>query len=337
MAAGVMLCGFCPIGAFAKIGAFDVLNPKLSNRPSLKELGPKGAVQRGDSMLDVSVESLLILASSYGAKKDYENQIRILRKITSKNKTKGEYQIQLLRALRLRYFKTKNLDHKKEVVQAVHHVLERYKKHREPAQLEMLALLQYKEGGLYNAYDVLDLFQTMVRDFGPKKMYIRGVCKYLYLNQFYQQSLKACKKASRLDPKSAGNYVYYALSLKDEEQKEKQVQKSADQFPRSFLAQSSAGETFLQQKSYKQAHFYWARAVQLRPDAAKAHLGLAQALFEMGRFRDSRPHFFKACVLDKAQVLWAFKQAKSKLNQKNKFALADDFSKSITKCFHQAG
>ncbi len=330
---GVWMVIFVLYSSFSLAQKLDLLN--APSRPAIRSNNKSQAVDREG--LAVSEESLLLLAQSYESKKDYENQIRILRKLVSKNKTNSSYHLQLIRAFKTRYFHTKNIEHKKEVVQTIHQVMQmKNKKHHELAQLEMLSLLQYKEDVKYNNYAILELFQKMVRDFGKKKIYVRGLCEYLYINQFYQQSLKTCQEAKKIDPKGSSNYIYYALSVKDPEQMEKHLKSSAERFPQSALVQVKAGEHFLKQKSYQTAKMYYAKAVDLDASLVMAQLGLAQSLFGMEQFKIAYKHFLKACILDKPGTLWAFKQAKSKLNQKSQFKMAEFFRKGIIKCFHKA-
>ena len=93
------------------------------------------------------------------------------------------------------------------------------------------------------------------------------------------------------------------------------------------MAQLQAGEVFLKQKSYSSAAIYYRKAVQLAPNSAPARVGLAQSLFGMGQFKKAYLHFMKACILNKSEYLWVFKQAKSMLNQQNRFSVAEFFEK----------
>ena len=189
---------------------------------------------------------------------------------------------------------------------------------------------------LSSDYAILKLLQTLLREFGVKKAYIKDICKYFYINQFYTQSLSGCKKAIKYDPKEPSNYVYYALSLKDREQRGKYLKQVVKKFPDSIMARMYTGRFLLEEADYKSALPHFKKAVRLLPNNATAHVGLARTLFHTKQEKASYKHFLKACVLDKQRMLWAFKQAKSILNQKNQFKLADSFEKGITKCFFQS-
>ncbi len=328
--------------------AVDLLDQNISKTGRLKSRkeGGSGGIRDESSPSAVnrthfeetsSVESLFLLAQVYGEKEDYENQVRVLRRLIAKDRKNGKYWLKLIKALRLWYFKTHELNYKKETVDAIRQVkeLKLNRKYQELAQLEMLSLLQNQKDIKLNHYAILELYNQLVRNFGKKKMYIRGVCEYLYINQFYQKSLSNCKKAIQNDPRGVSNYVYYALSLKDPLKKETNLKQVADRFSKSFLAQLKAGDVFFGQKNYKKALFYYSRAVRLNSQSVEAQVGLAQSLFSDGQFKKSYSHFLKACLLDRQEALWIFKKAKSLLNQKNKFVLAEFFEKGMTKCSNQ--
>ena len=313
----------------------DFLSVLPEQRKELKQNKNKISIQRLESITNNSPESLLLLAQAYYDKGDYKNQIRILEKLVNKYKKNGLYHLELIRAFRKAYFKTAEPDYRKKTVESIHQVLRLDKKYHEPAQLEMLSLLQYKKDIEANHYAILKLLQSIISEFGNKKIYVRNLCKYLYINKFYQQSLTTCKKAIKQDPDGVDNYVYYALSIEDSTKMEQQLKWVAKKFPQSALAQLQAGEVFLKQKSYPSAVIYYRRAVRLAPNSAPARAGLAQSLFGIGQFKKSYTHFVKACVLNKSEYLWVFKQAKSMLNQQNRFSVAEFFEKGINQCFHK--
>ena len=116
----------------------------------------------------------------------------------------------------------------------------------------MLELLKFTEDSEESKYDILQLLQTLIREFGVKKIYVQDICKYLYINKFYRQSLASCKKAIKYYPKSATNHVYYALSMEDSKKTGEYLKQTAKKFPQSAFAQIQAGQFFIQQKDYGQ-------------------------------------------------------------------------------------
>ena len=321
----------------------DFLNKKLT--PYLREKEAidnininknKKAINLLESLDDISPRSLLILAQAYENTGDYENQIRILRQLVKKNKKNSIYLLELAKGLRKLYFKTGLFQYREEVLETINQVYALPKKYHEKAHLEMMNLLKYKEDSEETNYAILKLLQTLIREFGIKRAYIKDICKYFYINKFYNQSLSGCKKAIKYDPKEPSNYIYYALSMEKQEDIEQGLKLAVKKFPKSSFAQIQAGHYFLEQKEYKAARPYFKNSAKIEPNSAQVQLGLAQSLFHSGKEKESYTHFFKACMLDKPQMLWAFKQAKSILNQKSKFKLASSFERGITKCLLKA-
>ena len=321
----------------------DFLNKKLTPRLQekkavdyIKKNKNSKAIHLLESLEDSSPRSLLILAQAYENQGDFDNQIRVLKKLVKKNKKNGKYLIELAKGFRSRYFETGLFKHREEAVAVINEVYKLDKKYHEQAHLEMLKLLQYKEDSEETNYAILKLLQKLIREFGIKRAYIKEICKYFYTNKFYSQSLSGCKKAMRYDPKEPSNYIYYALSLEKPEDIEKNLKKAVKKFPKSAFVQMKTGSYYVEQKDYSSALPYFEKAVQLDSDSAEIHLGLAQSLFHTRKEKKSYKHFLKACMINKSQMLWAFKQAKSILNQKSKFTLAVSFEKGITKCFLRA-
>ena len=315
------------------------LTPRLQEKKAvdyMKKNKNSKAIHLLESLEDSSPRSLLILAQAYENQGDYDNQIRVLKQLVKKNKKNGEYLIELAKGFRSRYFQTGLFKHREEAVTIINEVYKLEKKFHEQAHLEMLKLLQYKEDSEETNYAILKLLQKLIREFGIKRAYIKEICKYFHANKFYSQSRSGCKKAMRYDPKEPSNYIYYALSLEKPEDIEKNLKKAVKKFPKSAFAQMKIGFYFAEQKDYPSALPYFEEAVQLDSNSAEIHLGLAQSLFHTRKEKKSYKHFLKACMLNKSQMLWAFKQAKSILNQNSKFTLSASFEKGITKCFLRA-
>lgn len=321
----------------------DFLNKKLAPRLREKEAidyiknsKNNKAIDLLESLEDSSARSLLILAQAYENKGDYENQIRVLKQLVKKNKKNGLYLLELAKGFRKLYFKTGLFKYREEAITHINHILKLHKKYHEKAHLEMLNLLKYKEDSEETNYAILKLLQTLIREFGVKRTYVKDICKYFYLNKFYNQSLSGCKKAMKYDPKEPSNYIYYALSMEETEEIEENLKKAVRKFPKSLFVRLSIGQFFITQKDYKSALPHFNKALKIKSNSAEGQMGLAQSLFYNGKEKTSYKHFLKACMLDKPQMLWPFKQAKSILNQKSKFKLAGTFEKGITRCFLRA-
>jgi len=318
----------------------DFLNQQISPRLKQKKVADqiknnrhKKNINLTEDLDDNSHHSLLVLAQAYEQNNDYDNQIRVLKQLVKKDTKNGNYLIELARAFRNLYFKTGIFKHREDAIKFINQTLELNKKYHEKAHLEMLELLKFNEDSEENNYSILKLLQTLIRKFGVKKVYVKDICKYFYINKFYVQSLSSCKKAIKYDPKEVSNHIYYALSMEKLEDKEKQLKITVRRFPKSAFAHNKAGQFFIEQKEYKNALPYFEQAVLLDPKSTEGQLGLAQSLLHTGREEESYKHFLNACMSDKSRMLWAFKQAKSILNQKSKFNLASTFEKGITKCY----
>ena len=310
--------------------------PQNQKKKAMSHRKYKKTIDRLESLENNSSSSLLILAQAYENTEDYKNQIRVLKQLVKKNKKNGAYLLELAKGLRKFYFKTGLLKYREESITIINKIFELDRKHHEKAHLEMLKLLKYNEDSKETNYAILKLLQKLIREFGMKRAYVKDICKYFYINKFYSQSLAGCKKAMQYDPKEPSNYVYYALSMKEPEDMEKHLKRAGKQFSKSLFTHIKIGQFFIQQKDYKSALPHFKSALKINRNSAEGQLGLAQSLFHNKKEKESFKHFLQACMLDKPKMLWAFKQAKSILNQKSKFKLASSFQSGITKCFLKA-
>ena len=307
----------------------DVMKNDTSSKSKRRKM-----IDRDDNLGKSTSSSLLVLGQAYIQKKDYKNAVRVLRKLKDKEVEDLETLMELARAFSSIYFKTGDFTHREDSISLLNQVLsQNNKKYGESAQLEMLKLLKFKADGTDNNYAILQLVKKLISDFGEKPHYISDLCKYLLMNQFHKQSISACRKAINKNPDVPYNYIYYAWSFKDNKKKESHLTAAGRKFPESYFVQLQLGEFYLEQEDYNQAQPYYERVVSINPDSSEAQLGLARSLFHTDREVKSYKYFLKACQLNKTDILWSFKQAKSILNQRSKFKLAAQFEKGITKCF----
>ena len=281
-----------------------------------------------------SAPSLSVLAKAYEKTGDHDNHIRILKLNAQREPDNTDHLFQLVRALRRAYFKTFKTPYREEAVTTIENLLTKDPQHHEAAYLEMFKLLTHKTEMEKNKHDILELIRKLIRLFGEKKVYTKYLCKYLYLNEFYPQSLKVCRKAATSYPEAPWALVYQALSLPTPGEVEKSLKETAKKFPGSVLAQLQTGRFLLKQKDYGQALPYFQTTVRLRPRLVEAQVGVAQALFHTNKPKKAYPYFLRACLLDKTNMLTPFRQAKSILNQKDQVSLGEFFEKGINQCFH---
>ena len=319
----------------------DILNkqlqPRLQQKSAVEHIQDRKyhkAINLLESLDDLSPRSLIILAEAYENNEDYENQLRVLRKLVRKDDKNGAYLLELAKAFKNLYFKTLLITHKEEAIKTIQTIYTLKKKYHEKADIQMLDLLKKDEKE--NKYSILKLLQKMIREYGPKSQYTKELCKYFYINEYYNKSQQGCKRAMEFFPKEPNNYIYYALSMEKPKDIEKHLLSASKKFPRSYLAQIKTGQFFIEQKEYKKALPYFKKLIKLYPKSAEAQLGRAQTLFFTRKEIKAYKHYFKACMLDKKDMIWPFRQAKSILNQKSKFKLASRYDRAITKCFLKA-
>ncbi len=318
----------------------DLLNnlsssSRLKKQKKLQQKNRK-VIKRLESLEKISNQSLLVLAGVYKDTGDHENQMRILKKLIKRNPKNVKYLLELAQALRKAYFKTYDPLFKEETIKVINQALKwKDKKTQEKAQLEMLALLKYEGDSKENNYAILKLIQKLIREMGVKRSYVKDMCKYFYLNKFYKQSLSACRKGIRYDPKEASNYIYHALSMENANRIRSLLKMTARKFPNSFLVQKKVGQFFLKEEDHSLALPYFKKAVAINKNSPEAHVGLAWSLFGSKKEKQSYKHFLKACMLNKPKMLFNFKKAKSMLNQKSRFTLSNLFEKGITECFYK--
>lgn len=302
------------------------------NTSSRSTYNNKKIITRLESLNNSSTVSLLILAQAYEDSKDYKNQIRILKQIVKKNKKNGDYLLKLVTGFRNLYFKTGLFTDRAKAMNTLKQVYSRFKKHREKAHLEMITLLKYKEDSKETNYEILKLIQTVIKDFGAKKIYVNDLCRYLYINNFYKQSRSFCKTLIKKYPKEAPNYIYYALSMNKQNNIEKYLKKAGEKFPKNDFVQIHTGQFYLNKEEYTTALPYYKNVLIVNPLSSKGQIGMAKILFNTKKQKQSYKHFLKSCLLNKPLMLWEFQKAKAILNQKNKSALANMFSRGITQC-----
>ena len=293
---------------------------------------------RTDSLTENSSTSLFVLAEAYEQRKDYKNQVRILNTLKKRAKEEDpEFLLKLAKAFSQAYFKTGDFSLRTESVNLINQLLDLgKKKYKEPAQLVSLRLLKFKADDEDNRYDILQLVRKLIRDFGEKPHYMSDLCKYLYLNKFHKQSTAACRKAIKKQPSAPHNYIYYAWSFGEPRKTKAHLESAGAKFTDSYFVQIKAGSFYLEREEYDKALTFYKRALKLNENSVEAELGAARALFHTRQEESSYQHFLKACLLNKNKALWRFKQAKSILNQKSQFKLAERFEGGIDRCFLQS-
>ena len=143
---------------------------------------------------------------------------------------------------------------------------------------------------------VLDMWKSLKQN----KYYI-PLCKAYYDNQFFKQSLKACARSVKKNPKDPMSPLILSLSLSDDKKKEEKLVLTAQAFPDSFLVQYRTGLYFMD-KSPRSAILYLTLAHKLEPKHVKLNKILAKLLFDNKEEERSYDYFLSSCLLTEGFV-----------------------------------
>ncbi len=279
------------------------------------------------SLLDPFIDrapqkSLLLLASAYRAKKDYENEIRVLKLVAEKNETNPKF-FYLLGIAQM------NAKKENEGIASFRHSLEL----NENFKIAADALREYFLK-IDARYEARELILSMIKKFGPAPAYLNDLCKLYAADGFGVDAVKQCEKAIQKSPQLPDNYVYQAQSYYDSDQSQKAEQiltKSADQFAKSEFVLWAAGSLYLKKNLYPVAAKYFKKAILADPNSPRSLVGLGQAELQNGHFSESYDSYFKACSLD-IKMVESFQDGTATLRQKGNETWARKFNQGSYSC-----
>ncbi|MCZ0932006.1 MAG: hypothetical protein OXJ52_02520 [Oligoflexia bacterium] len=320
----------------------------LENR-SVESKEYKKAVKFLENSLynEASFESLELLAQVYEDREDFKNQINVLNILSVNYPKKPESFYLLAMGYKNKYLKvgqeksiksSKELlkekeGYKKEIIKNLNQALKLDSKHI-PSYMALLDILQLtdpktdeKKHTRASLSVVLDMWKSLKQN----KYYI-FLCKAYYDNQFFKQSLKACARSVKRNPKDPLSPLILSLSLSNEKKKEEKLVLTAQTFPESFFVQYKTGLYFMD-KSPRSAILYLTSAHKLEPKHVILNKILAKLLFDNKEEERSYNYFLSSCVLTEGLFLEDFRRAKSSLRRKNKVDLIVQFQKGIRECY----
>lgn len=247
----------------------------------------------------LSEKGYLVLAAAYAELKEFENERRILGILSSKEPKNYQWQMLIAQShLKSSRF-SKDLAVKKEeetnAVQGFRSAIGRNRKFK-PAYDQLLEIFLSKEEG----HEARELLMEALKVFGDRPDWLNKLCELQANDGFLAQAEETCQKAIRRAPKFPDNYVFLSQSFMDqqENQKAQKVARMAGQrFPASEFAQWGAGKVYLLSKNYEAAIKFFGNAVHADKNSMRAHLGLAQALFDSGDRAGALGHYKRACEL----------------------------------------
>lgn len=182
--------------------------------------------------------------------------------------------------------------------------------------------------------DAIQAAVDMMKIFGEKPSFYSELCLLYAHNAFLEKAIETCKQAIIKNPNDPLNHVFLALTLQDKEgpaASEKIINKAAQQFQKSELAQYTAGELAWERKNAPAAHKYFQQAIRIDPKALRSLLGLARSAFELQIYPESIEAFTRACLTNRVMV-HEFRRSASILRLQNNFGWAKRFDDGLRKC-----
>ena len=296
---------------------------------------------------EASFESLKLLAQVYYDRGDFKNQLNVLNILSVNYPKKSEsfyllamgYKNKYLQAEREESVKAgKELlkekeEYKKKIIEKLNQALKLDSKHIPSYQalLEVFMITEPQTSEKKHTRASLSVVLDMWKNLKQNKYYI-PLCKAYYDNQFFKQSLKACARSVKKNPKDPMSSLILSLSLSNEKKKEEKLVLTAEAFPKSFFVQYKTG-LYFRGKSPRSAILYLSSAHKLDPKHVQLNKILAKLLFDNKEEEKSYKYFLSSCLLTEGLFLEEFRRAKSGLRRKGKLDLLVQFQKGIKECY----
>ncbi|MAV92150.1 MAG: hypothetical protein CL676_12080 [Bdellovibrionaceae bacterium] len=241
----------------------------------------------------------LILAASYSEIQEYDNELRILGILSSKDS--GNYQWKMLigqsHLKKSRFSKIEKVkkDEETKAIQSFRETLQSNPKFK-PAYDQLLEIFLQRE----ESHEARTLLASAIQQFGPRAQWLNKLCELQANDGFLGPAETTCRRAIQISPNFPDNYVFLSQSLMDQKEEgkaQKVAMYSGKRFPSSEFAQWGAGQVFLLIKNFEAAIKYFGNAIHVNSESMRAHLGEAEALFQSGEQSRALGHFKKACDL----------------------------------------
>lgn len=242
---------------------------------------------------DLSRKGFLQLARAYRNLNDFKEEIRILESLRAKKER--DYFVQY--SLGLAYSSYGNRLGAIERFEAAKKINPRFAPAYEALLRETLREARWS--------DALEISQDLVGKFGEKAKYMRDLCLLYAYQAFLERGEEVCRRAITKDPKIASNHVVLGFLVKERmgtASGEKILNKAAQQFTRSELAQWAAGELAWEKKDQISALKYYRAAVKANPKSARSQIGRARAAFEEKQYPEALEAFVQACTFNRVYV-----------------------------------
>ena len=272
---------------------------------------------------NLNKKELLLLFYCYKQIKDKtKDQVRVLEKMESLDKP-TEKTI-FLKAQT--YYYDKNYDEAiKELRKGIN--LFPKSKHLHESLLKIFMLTE-------NSYESRMLLQSMKKQFGSTPRYLSLLCKYYYLDGYFDSAISTCREAIKSKLSFPDNYVYLALSQIESNEETKgaeQLVAAATNFKKSALAQQMLSAYYIKKENIPSAYKYAKKSYKLSPENIDVLITFAQASFANEEYQESLDAFNKACKMSR-KAIEPFQVAAGKIKQKNNFEFTQKFSQAAHQC-----
>lgn len=275
----------------------------------------------------------LLLASSYSSKKDFINEVRVLKILVDQNDENYKSHMVLGQAYLKLAQENPNAERYSEFVtsgvQQLRRVLQINKKYKPGFDLLLRTLLDQKDNN-----EARELLMEGLDKFGERPELYHELCRIDSIDGFVAQAIKNCRESIRVSPTFPDHYVFLVQSLTDQgedQQAERAIVSAAKRFPKSEFVQWAAGVVYFRKKNYHVAARYYRAAVAADPNKARSHFGLAQSLFETDGEKEAFEHYKLACKGD-ASTRDAFLAAGGRLKLKKNMDLGSKYIQAASDC-----
>jgi tetratricopeptide (TPR) repeat protein len=268
-------------------------------------------------------KGLLVLARAYAGKKDALNEVRTMELCSAKNPQ--DYYV--LTALGDALSRAKRSE-------------EAIAKFRESRELNPRYRPAYE--GLFrelettgDRYEARIVSQDIIKNFGNDPKFASALCRLYAMEAYSAKSLEHCQTALETDPKNPDNYIYLGMGYKSKEEPDKArnlLFDAARRFPASEKVQVAAAEIHSTEKNFVSAYKHYKQAVSAEPRSARAHLGLANAAFELQKTEEALHAYVVSCSLKKNEVTKDFRLAIGRLRQRKDLDWRTKYEDALGKC-----
>lgn len=264
----------------------------------------QGKYQQAVDLLSKDAEKLsekgyLILAAAYSELEQFDNELRILNILSTKDPKNYQWHMLIGQShlKKSRFSKDKDIKRSEETnaIQVFRTTIKANPKFK-PAYDHLLEIFLEKS----EHHEARELLMQALRVFGDRPLWLNKLCELQANDGYLAQAEETCQRAIRISPAFPDNYVFLSQSLIDQnemDRAQKTARMSGERFPKSEFAQWGAGKVYLLIKNYEAAIKFFGNAIHADEKSMRAHLGLAEALFESGDRVGALGHYKKACDL----------------------------------------